>query len=70
MSEKGVSLKGLIAPDFPYLRIAKEYEAVERTVFPVLTEPKWFLGSDEYLREITSAVSIPCLRKDFTEMNI
>ena len=32
----------------------------------MLTEPKWFLGSDAYLREIASAVSIPCLRKDFT----
>ena len=32
----------------------------------MLTELKWFLGSDEYLKEIASAVSIPCLRKDFT----
>lgn len=32
----------------------------------MLTEPKWFLGSDEYLREIAAAVSVPCLRKDFT----
>ena len=31
----------------------------------MLTEPKWFLGRDEYLREIAAAVSIPCLRKDF-----
>lgn len=58
MSAKGVSLKGLIAPDFPYLRIAKEYEAAGADCISVLTEPKWFLGSDEYLREITSAVSI------------
>ena len=32
----------------------------------MLTEPKWFLGSDAYLQEIAAAVSIPCLRKDFT----
>mgnify|MGYP003172739405 CR=1 FL=1 len=32
----------------------------------MLTEPKWFLGSNEYLKEIADAVSIPCLRKDFT----
>ena len=31
----------------------------------MLTEPKWFLGSDEYLKELTASVSIPCLRKDF-----
>ena len=64
--KKASPSKGLIAPDFPYLRIAKEYEAAGADCISVLTEPKWFLGSDEYLREITSAVSIPCLRKDFT----
>lgn len=32
----------------------------------MLTEPKWFLGSDGYLKEIAASVSIPCLRKDFT----
>lgn len=58
--------KGLIAPDFPYPQIAKEYEAAGADCISVLTEPKWFLGSDEYLKEIASAVSIPCLRKDFT----
>lgn len=57
--------KGLIAPDFPYLRIAKDYEAAGADCISVLTEPKWFLGSDEYLKEIAGSVSIPCLRKDF-----
>ena len=64
--KKASPSKGLIAPDFPYLRIAKEYEAAGADCISVLTEPKWFLGSDKYLREITSAVYIPCLRKDFT----
>ncbi len=58
--------KGVIAPEFPYLEIAREYEAAGADAISVLTEPDWFLGSDEYLREIASAVSIPCLRKDFT----
>ena len=57
--------KGLIAPDFPYLTIARDYEAAGADCISVLTEPKWFLGSDIYLREIAEAVSIPCLRKDF-----
>lgn len=48
------------------MQIAKEYEAAGADCISVLTEPKWFLGSSEYLREITDAVSIPCLRKDFT----
>ena len=64
--KKASPSKGLIAPDFPYLQIAKEYEAAGADCLSVLTEPKWFLGSDQYLREIAGAVSIPCLRKDFT----
>ena len=64
--KKASPSKGLIAPDFPYLQIAKEYEAAGADCISVLTEPKWFLGSDEYLKEIAKTVSIPCLRKDFT----
>lgn len=58
--------KGLIAPDFPYLQIAAEYEAAGADGISVLTEPKWFLGKDKYLQEIAEQVSVPCLRKDFT----
>lgn len=64
--KKASPSKGLIAPDFPYLQIAREYEAAGADCISVLTEPKWFLGSDRYLEEISAAVSIPCLRKDFT----
>ncbi len=64
--KKASPSKGLIAPEFPYLQIAEEYEAAGADCISVLTEPKWFLGSDEYLKEIADAVSIPCLRKDFT----
>lgn len=64
--KKASPSKGVIAPDFPYLEIAKEYEKAGADCISVLTEPKWFLGSDEYLKEIASVVSIPCLRKDFT----
>ena len=64
--KKASPSKGLIAPDFPYLDIAKDYEAAGAEAISVLTEPKWFLGSDEYLRQIAESVSIPCLRKDFT----
>lgn len=64
--KKASPSKGLIAPEFPYLQIAKDYEAAGADCISVLTEPKWFLGSDEYLKEIAQAVSLPCLRKDFT----
>lgn len=64
--KKASPSKGLIAENFPYLDIAKEYEAAGASCISVLTEPKWFLGRDEYLKEIAEAVSIPCIRKDFT----
>ena len=64
--KKASPSKGVIAEDFPYLTIAKEYEAAGADCISVLTEPKWFLGSNEYLREIAANVSIPCIRKDFT----
>ena len=58
--------KGLIAADFPYLDIAREYEAAGAAAISCLTEPFWFKGSDEYLRGIAREVRIPVLRKDFT----
>ncbi|MCI2105962.1 MAG: indole-3-glycerol phosphate synthase TrpC [Intestinimonas sp.] len=58
--------RGLIAPDFPYLELAKAYERAGAACISVLTEPKWFLGRDTYLKEIAASVSLPCLRKDFT----
>lgn len=64
--KKASPSKGIIAPEFPYLQIAKEYESAGADGISVLTEPKWFLGSDEYLKEITEVVSVPCIRKDFT----
>ena len=64
--KKASPSKGLIAEDFPYLQIAREYEAAGADCISVLTEPVYFLGSDLYLKEIAEAVKIPCLRKDFT----
>ena len=64
--KKASPSKGIIAEDFPYLKIAEEYERAGADCISVLTEPKWFLGSDEYLREIAEKVGIPCIRKDLT----
>jgi len=58
--------RGMISEHFPYLSIAKEYESAGAAAISVLTEPYYFKGSDEYLREIARAVKIPVLRKDFT----
>ena len=64
--KKASPSKGIIAKDFPYLAIAKEYEEAGADCISVLTEPKWFLGSDKYLKEISNTVNLPLLRKDFT----
>ncbi len=64
--KKASPSKGLIATDFPYVKIAQEYETAGADCISVLTEPKWFLGQDQYLVDIAQTVKIPCLRKDFT----
>ncbi len=64
--KKASPSKGIIAENFPYVEIAKEYGKAGADCLSVLTEPKYFLGSDEYLKEIRKEVSIPILRKDFT----
>ena len=64
--KKASPSKGIIAENFPYLKIAKEYEKAGADCISVLTEPKWFLGSDEYLTEIAKTTAVPLLRKDFT----
>lgn len=63
--QKGVSLQGTDCADIPYLDTARAYEAAGAACISVLTEPKWFLGRNQYLAEIAAAVSIPCIRKDF-----
>ncbi|WP_455057661.1 indole-3-glycerol phosphate synthase TrpC [Jutongia sp.] len=63
--KKASPSKGVIAQDFPYVEIAKDYEEGGASAISVLTEPYWFQGSDQYLREIRQAVSLPIIRKDF-----
>lgn len=63
--KKASPSKGIIAEDFPYADIALEYDKAGADAISVLTEPKYFLGKDSYLSEISSLVSVPCLRKDF-----
>ncbi|MDR2579914.1 MAG: indole-3-glycerol phosphate synthase TrpC [Fibromonadaceae bacterium] len=63
--KKASPSKGIISEDFPYLEIAKEYEAMGASAISVLTEPHFFLGSDSHLTEISQTVNLPLLRKDF-----
>ena len=64
--KKASPSKGVIARDFPYLDIARDYQRAGADAISCLTEPKWFLGSDRIFTEIREAVDIPMLRKDFT----
>lgn len=66
-AKKASPSKGIIAEEFPYVQIAREYEAAGAAAISVLTEPFYFQGSNEFLKEIREAgVHIPLLRKDFT----
>ena len=64
--KKASPSKGVIAEEFPYLDIAREYEQAGAGAISCLTEPYWFQGSSRYLVNIVREVSIPVLRKDFT----
>ena len=64
--KKASPSKGIIAEDFPYLEIAKEYETAGASAISCLTEPEYFKGDKRYLKKIAETVSIPVLRKDFT----
>lgn len=64
--KKASPSKGIIAEDFPYLDIAAGYEQAGADCISVLTEPKWFLGSDQIFKEIRAEIGLPMIRKDFT----
>ena len=63
--KKASPSKGVIAEEFPYVEIARDYEKGGARAISVLTEPYWFQGSDNYLKEIRKAVGLPIIRKDF-----
>lgn len=64
--KKASPSKGIIDPVFDYLSIARAYEDAGADCISCLTEPKWFLGSDEIFRAVRGEVHIPIIRKDFT----
>jgi len=63
--KKASPSKGLIAPDYDPLAIARDYERSGASAISCLTEPFWFQGSDAHLSTIADGVGIPVLRKDF-----
>jgi len=64
--KKASPSKGVIDPEFPYVRIATEYEEAGADAVSVLTETDYFMGANEHLCNIRENISLPILRKDFT----
>jgi len=62
--KKASPSKGVIREDFNPIEIAKEYNKVADAM-SILTEPFFFQGSLDYLKEISKFAKIPLLRKDF-----
>ncbi|WP_125714574.1 indole-3-glycerol phosphate synthase TrpC [Companilactobacillus kedongensis] len=63
--KKASPSKEIIVDNFPYLKIAKEYQQAGVDAISVLTEPKYFQGQLKYLTDIKKEVDVPILRKDF-----
>lgn len=64
--KKASPSKGVIAEHFPYVDVALTYERAGADCISCLTEPKWFMGSDDIFMGIRESVGTPMIRKDFT----
>ena len=64
--KKASPSKGIIDPVFDFEKIAQSYEQAGADCVSCLTEPKWFLGSDEIFKKVRGIVTKPMIRKDFT----
>ncbi len=63
--KKASPSKGVISEEFRYKDIARTYDRAGADAISCLTEPKWFLGSDDIFEEVRAITDLPMIRKDF-----
>ena len=63
--KKASPSKGVIVENFDIKEILNYYTFLGVDVFSILTEEDFFLGCDEYLKEVRRISHTPILRKDF-----
>ena len=56
---------GIISENFDPIQKAREYEDFGAAALSILTEEDFFLGSNQYLKDVKAITSLPILRKDF-----